>query len=248
MGLLAAHVELAKAEAEGIKAEATRASALAAAAIACLILLGFLVPIGGILFYGEWVFGSIGWGLLHGTELLIGIGVVAVLLALRVPGLGRDVGISAILGLVVALVLGASLPNQLFRAIGEAANVGVDQGNLPLVVGVVLMVVIGAIVGLVTGARAGDSASAAVGGLVVGALLGAVLGAFLSITFGWRVGIALGVSAFLAAWPVLMGIRVQRQGIDLEELKARFWPQVTIDTTKESIEWAKARASREPRS
>jgi hypothetical protein len=45
-----------------------------------------------------------------------------------------------------------------------------------------------------------------------------------------------------------MGMRVQRQGIDLEELKARFWPQVTIDTTKESIEWAKARASREPKS
>ena len=55
------------------------------------------------------------------------------------------------------------------------------------------------------------------------------------------------MAAFLAAWPVLMGLRVQRQGIDLEELKARFWPQVTIDTTKETIEWAKARASRDSR-
>jgi hypothetical protein len=56
------------------------------------------------------------------------------------------------------------------------------------------------------------------------------------------------VAAFLAALPSLMGVRVARQGIDAEELKARFWPQVTIDTTKETIEWAKARASRVSRS
>jgi len=248
VGLLRAHVDLAKVEAEGIKAEATRAGGLGAAAFACLILLAFLVPIGGILFYGDWVFGSIGWGLLHGTELLIGVAVALVLVALRVPGLGKDLVIAMFLGLVVAVVLGLSLPNQLFRAIGDATNLAVDPAVRPLVVGVLLLAVVGAIVGLVAGAMAGGKASAAIGGLFAGALLGALLGAFLSITFGWRVGIALGVAAFLAAWPVLMGMRIQRQGIDLEALKARFWPQVTIDTTKESIEWAKARASRQPKS
>ena len=45
-----------------------------------------------------------------------------------------------------------------------------------------------------------------------------------------------------------MGLRVRRQGIDVEALKARFIPQTTIDTTKESIEWAKARVQREPKS
>jgi hypothetical protein len=248
VGLLRAHVELAKTEAEGIKVEATRAGGLAAAAIACLILLAFLVPIGGLLFYGDWIFGSIGWGLLHGTELLIGVAVAAVLVALRVPGLGRDAAIAMILGVIVAVVLGLSLPNQLFRAIGDAANLGVDPAVRPLVVGIILLALIGAVIGLVIGARTGGGAGAAIGGLVAGAFLGALLGAFLSITFGWRVGIALGVATFLAAWPILMGLRVQRQGIDLEELKARFWPQTTIDTTKESIEWAKARASRAPKS
>jgi len=247
VGLVNAHVNLAKAEAEGIKDEVARAGALGAGAIACLILLAFLVPIGGILFYGDWVFGSIGWGLLHGTELLIGVAVAMVLVALRVPGLGKDLAIGAIVGVLVAIVLGLSLPNQLFRAIGDAANLAVDPAVRPLVVGVVLLALVGAVVGLVIGGKAGGGASAAVGGLVAGALAGVLLGAFLSITFGWRVGVALGVATFLAAWPVLMGLRVQRQGIDPEELKARFWPQVTIDTTKETIEWAKARASRDSR-
>ena len=66
--------------------------------------------------------------------------------------------------------------------------------------------------------------------------------------FGLRVGVALGIATFLAAWSVLMGLRVRRQGIDVEALKARFIPQTTIDTTKESIEWAKARVQREPKS
>jgi hypothetical protein len=241
-------VNLAKAEGEGIKDEIARAGALGAAAIACLILLAFLVPIGGLLFYGDWVFGSIGWGLLHGTELLIAVAVTAVLVALRVPGLARDPLIALVPGVVAAIVLGLSLFNQLFRAIGDAANLAVDPAVRPLVVGVLLLGAIGAVVGLVLGARVRGGARAVVGGLVTGALLGALLGAFLSITFGWRVGIALGVAAFLAAWPALMGLRVQRQGIDPEEVKARFWPQVTIDTTKETIEWAKARASRAPKS
>ncbi|HEY5435736.1 MAG TPA: hypothetical protein VIK13_10925 [Candidatus Limnocylindrales bacterium] len=248
VGLLNAHVNLAKAEGEGIKDEVARAGALGAAAIACLILLAFLVPIGGLLFYGDWVFGSIGWGLLHGTELLIAVAVTAVLVALRVPGLGKDPAIALIPGVIVAVVLGLSLPNQLFRAIGDAASLAVDPAVRPLVVGVLLLAAIGAVVGVVAGLSAGGGASGAIGGLVAGALLGALLGAFLSITFGWRVGIALGVATFLAAWPVLMGLRVQRQGIHPEELKARFWPQVTIDTTKETIEWAKARASRVSRS
>ncbi len=248
MGLLRAHVELGKAEGEGIKDEVARAGALGAGAIACLILLAFLVPIGGLLFYGEWVFGSIGWGLLQGTELLIAIAATAVLVALRVPGLARDPALALIPGVIVSVVLGLSLFNQLFRAIGDATNLGVDPAVRPLVVGVLLLGVIGGAVGVASGAAAGGGARAVFGGLVAGVVTGALLGAFLSITFGWRVGIALGVVAYLAAWPVFMGLRVQRQGIDLEALKARFWPQVTIDTTKETIEWAKARASRASRS
>jgi hypothetical protein len=45
-----------------------------------------------------------------------------------------------------------------------------------------------------------------------------------------------------------MGVTVAREGIDTDALKARFWPQTTIDTTKETIEWAKARSPLGPTS
>ena len=247
LGLVRAHVELAKSELDEIKGELARASGLAAAAIACVILMSLLVAIGGMLFTGEWLFGSIGWGLLLGTELLIATALTAVLLALYVPGLGRDAVIALLPGYVVALDLGLNLPNVLFKRIGEAAGLAVDPAVLPLVVGVVLVGLLGALVGLFTGARYGG-AKGAFGGLLAGAIAGSLLCAFLSITFGLRVGIALGIATFLAAWPALMGLRVQRQGIDTEALKDRFIPQTTIDTTKESIEWAKARVQREPKS
>ena len=247
LGFVRAHIDLAKAEMEQVGREIGRASGLAAAAIALLILMSLLVAIGGMLFAGEWLFGSIGWGLLLGTELLIAVALAAVLVALYVPGLGRDALIAILPGIAVALILALNLPNELFKRIGESANLAVDPAVLPLVVGVVLVGVFGALVGLFTGARAGG-AKGAFGGLFVGALAGALLGAFLSITFGLRVGIALGIATFFAAWSALMGLRVQRQGIDVEALKTRFIPQTTIDTTKESIEWAKARVGREPKS
>lgn len=248
LGLARAHVSLARAEVDEIKGEVTRASALGALAIGAGILLALFLPIGGFLFLGEWIFGSIGWGLLIGSELLIALAVTAVLVALRVPGLGRDAVYAVIIAIVVGIVAGLSLPNQLFARIGEALNLAVDPAVRPLVVGVVLVGIIIAIVGLVLGIRMGHSGKAAIGGLVGGLIAGAIFGALLSIDYGPRIGAAIAVATFLATWVTLMLLRLQRQGIDADELKRRFWPQQTIDTTKESIEWAKARLPLGPKS
>lgn len=248
MGFVRAHIDLAKAELEDIKNEVARAAALGGIALAVVILASLLLAIGGILFTGEWIFGSIGWGVLLGVELLLAIAVTAVLVALRVPGLGKDVVIAFLLGLVVALVLGFELPNRLFTAIGDAAAPGIDPAVRPLLIGVIVFGVIGAIAGLVIGARAVGGAGGILGGLAAGLAAGALVGAFLAISFGLRVGAALGFAVFFLAWPILEGVRTQRQGIDVEELKARFYPAVSIETTKESIEWAKARVPRGPRS
>jgi len=247
MAFVRAHIELAKAELEEIKSEIARAAALGGVAIASLILLSLLLAIGGMLFAGEWIFGSIGWGVLLGAELLVAVAVTAVLVALRIPGLGVDVLVALVIGIAAGLVLGFSLPNALFAAIGDASGLDVDPAVRPLVIGVGVVAILGAVVGLVGGARAGGG-QGAVAGFLAGLIAGALVGAFLSITFGPRVGAALGVAAFLLAWPVLEGVRTQRQGIDIEALKARFYPVTTIDTTKESIEWAKARVPRGPRS
>jgi hypothetical protein len=239
MRVVRAHVDLARAETDAIKGEVSRAAALGGLALGLVILLAFLLPIGLTLFLGEWIFGSIGWGVLLGTELLVAVTVLLVLAALRVPGLGVDLLIAGVIGVIASIVLGANAANELWRRFGEAANLG-EPAWRPLVVGIIAGAVLGAVVGLVAGARPGG-AGAAIGGLVAGAILGAVLGAFLAITFGWRVGAAVGVGIGLLAWTTLMGMRVARQGIDGEALKARYWPQATIDTTKETLEWAKAR-------
>jgi hypothetical protein len=244
--MVRAHMDLARAEADAIKGEIARAAALGGAAIALLILLAFLLPIGLALFLGEWIFGSIGWGLLHATELLIALPIMLVLLALRVRGLAVDLVIAVVIAIVASVILGTNAGNQAFQRIGEAASFG-DPAWRPLVVGILVGAAIGAVVGLIAGVRPGG-AGGALGGLVAGAILGGWVGAFLAITFGWRTGIAAGIAIGLVAWPTLMGTRVARQGIDGEALKARFWPQATIDTTKETIEWARARAPIGPKS
>lgn len=244
MGLLRAHLDLARAEFDEIKGEVARVAALGGAALGCLVLLGLLLPIGLILFVGEWLFGSIGWGVLHGSVGLVAVALAAVLAALRIPRLGAAFGLAILVGVGVALLLGPSLPNQAWTAIGDATALPVDPGIRPLVVGTVVGALAGLVIGLLAGARSGATGAGLVGGLVIGLLLGA----FSAIDFGWRVGIAVGVFAGLTAWIALMAVAAVRSGVDGEALKARFWPQVTIDTTKETIEWAKARSPRAPRS
>ena len=58
---------------------------------------------------------------------------------------------------------------------------------------------------------------------------------------GGRVSVGLGFLVLFAAWPILAGLDVARSGIDVEALKARFYPTHTIDTTKETIEWVRER-------
>lgn len=161
-----------------------------------------------------------------------------VLAGLKVEDLHWDLLIALVVGVVVALGLGSSVPNLLFRTIGDALALDVDLGARPLLVGVALVAVVGLVVGLVVGAKMGG-ARGAIGGLVAFALAGALAGAFLAVDFGWRVGIALGVATLLVVWPVGMGVRVKRSGLDAGVLKARFIPQQSIDAAKETIEWAK---------
>ncbi len=248
LGLVRAHVNLARTEVDQIKGEVTRASALAGIAVGAGILLAFFVPIATFLFLGEWIFGSIGWGLLLGTELLIALAVTAVLVALRVPGLGGDALIALIVAILVGIVFGLSLPNLLFTKIGEGLNLAIDPAYRPLAVGVVLGAIVVALAGLILGFRLGRTAGAAIGGLLGGAAAGLFIGAFLATDFGPRVGAALGVATFFALWVALELMTLRDQGIDADELKRRFWPQQTIDTTKESIEWAKARLPLGPKS
>jgi hypothetical protein len=182
-----------------------------------------------------------GWGVLDGLLLLSGIAVAAVI-ALLGLGAGRAARwflVAILVAVVAGVILGLSLPNQAYASVGDAMASNVDPAWRPLLVGVVVWAVIGGVVGLLLGFRAG--AAGAIGGIIGGAILGALFGAVTAITFDRGAGVGLGVTLGLLLWIVLMVADLFRTGVDFEALKSRFYPDQTIDTTKETLEWLKER-------
>jgi hypothetical protein len=205
--------------------------------------------VGLFLFIAEWWFGSMGWALLHGPLFLAGVAVAAVLAALGYGGgrIGGNFVIAAVVGIVVGAVLGLDLTNRGWTALGDSIAPTIPADIRPLAVAAALLGILFAVVGLVLGGRSGGMGGA-IGGAIAGLILGALLGALTAVALGPRVGAAIGVTVGLATWTILMGIGVARQGIDTDALKARFWPDETIETTKETIEWVRERTPLGPRS
>lgn len=243
VALVIAHVELAKTELASIVSEVGKVAALGAVAIGLVLAAAMLGIIGTSLFLGEWLLGSMGWGVLHGILAFLDIAVAAVLLALGVSigRIGRALLVAIVVGVVLGVFLALGLPNQLYVALGDATALTVDPGIRPLVVGMLL----GGLVGLVAGVFAAALVDASGGGRFVAlaglTVLGTIVGAFSAITFGPQVGAGLGIIAFYITWVALMGADIARTGIALEALKARFYPVETIDTSKETLEWLQKR-------
>ena len=99
MRLIQAHIELLKAEFNDIIGELKVLATQAGLALGIALMTAVLLWVGGFLFLGEWLFGSIGWGLAHG--LLTGIGVI-VALALGIVGAKARY---AVFSFLVALVI-----------------------------------------------------------------------------------------------------------------------------------------------
>jgi uncharacterized membrane protein YqjE len=230
VGLISSHVNLAKAEFGEIGGQIKRAAALGGIALLLLFLAAILTTIGTVLFVDEALFHSIGWGVLHGSELFIG---VAALLVMAVIDLGWARAFSAfvvalIVGLVVVGVLGVD-----WAAVSRS-NSGLPG---PLVLGLLAGALAFGLLGLALGASFGRGVAAA--GLLLGVVLGLLLGWLASAGPGLRVAIALGVAALLLFWPLCAAVLVFRHGIDMGKLKDRFVPVQTIATTKETIEWVR---------
>ena len=246
--LLRAHVDLAKAELADIVDEVKRMVALIGAAIGILVVAGFLFLIGGVLFLGELLFGSIGWGVLLGFLLLADVALVLVLLALDVKArrIGTSFMLAAVAGIVVGVLLALNLTNRGWIALGDqvAAAYNPDTRTVLLALGVSAAVL--GILGFLIQIRNGFAA--AIGGLIVGALMGALIGGLTVIEIPAQAGAATGVLVTLIAWPILAGRDVMRSGVDGEALAKKFTPEATIGLTKETIEWVRARMPLVPKS
>ena len=242
MGLVKAHIELAKAEAAAIGGEIAKVAGFFCLGIAVALIAVLLGIIGTSLFLAEWLLGSLGWGVLHGVLLLLAIGVTCVVVPL---GMGRvRVGVAFLIGVAVAilvsLLLTLALPNQLYRSIGESALPGIEPGVRPLVVGAAIWAIIGVLGGLVVALRF-DGWGGRIGALLGGAVVGALVGAVTSLDPGPQVGAGIGIAVGYITWIGVMAADMARSGVDVEALKARFVPTQTIETSKETLAWLQSK-------
>jgi hypothetical protein len=248
--LVRAHIDLAKAEAADIAGNVARMVGLFAVAFVMVLLVGMLFMVGGMLFLGEWLFGSIGWGVLLGSLLLLDVALSCVLVALDVGAkrVGAAFVAGAILGIVVGVVMALDLTHRGWTALGDSVAAQFDPNTRAVLLAMGVLALVFAVIGAVMGVRAHAGGTGILARLVGFALLGALVGALTVISIPPQVGAALGVLVALIAWPVLAGRDLMRTGIDGEALKKKFMPDTTIELTKETIEWVRARTPLAPKS
>ncbi len=211
MRLLTAHRDLLRAELAVTGREIGIVIGLAVAALALSLLAVALLYVGTWLFLGEWLFGSIGWGVLHGT--LFTAGMVAPI-GLNLAGgwtgavvRGAAAGVIVTVGL--SLLFGINLARNAAVAAGEQLEAGLvlEPAVLPTLAGLVAG---GLTVGLVLflrGLRAGGAIGWLIGGVLLGGLVGLVLG---SITFDWKGAVAVALTFGLLTWigvPVYLAVK-----------------------------------------
>lgn len=233
---------MAKAEAAGIGGQIARVAALFGIAFAAILFALLLFVVGTSLFLADWLLGSMGWGVLHGVLLLIAIAVACILAPLGMSRgrIGRAFLAGVAIAVVVALLLTLALPNRLYTSIGEQVLPNIEPGIRPLVVGAAIFAVIG-LVGGIVGALRVDGWGGRIGSLVGGAVLGALIGAVSAVDTGPQVGIGIGIAVGYLTWIGVMATDMLRTGVDVEALKARFYPTQTIETSKETLAWLKTR-------
>lgn len=278
---------------------------MAGIAVAAGLAAGLLLFVGLPLFLGEWIFGSMGWGLLHGLLFLAAVVVAAILAALDVPAsrIAASLLLGVFVGAVAAIALGLNLTNRGWGLVGDTILPATAPDVRPLAAALVVLPIVAAVVlglgGLVAGLRGGGERTSwatgiptaayvgwlsaflyaystgiawfdplllgvGIGGFVValvvlaiigrwpaggslvvgltgGTLLGLVVGVGTAIAFGPRVGAAVGVAVGLVTWIAGMGAALAAAPPDFDAMKNKFIPRKTIDMTKETIEWVRAR-------
>lgn len=234
-GLVGAHFKLAQAEFSEIVDQLKWVAILAGIAFAALFLAGMTLTVGLILWAGEWAFGSIGWGALHGPELLIGVAALALL---AIVDLGWRRGAAALLVAIVFAFAVALIAGANWQHIGDTTYSGLSIPFRPVIVALLWAVLVLAVLCGTLGADLGGARGMAFG-IVLGAVAGVIFGVVGVMHPGLRVGIAIGVAVGLLVLPLWAAILVFRHGVDMDKLKNRFMPNETIETTKETIEWVR---------
>jgi hypothetical protein len=261
IGLISAHFRLLSAELSEIMDEIKRALALIAGAAVLVVLAIVMVGVGTLLWLGEWAFGSMGWGVLHGTALLLTMAVVAVLINLpnSGPRLGAAFAVSLLVGVVIGVIFWVRLTNQAWGWVGDSFFAGlawpdgsaISAADRPVIVAALVLAVLSAVVGGLVAFAAGEGLLGrlgdGLGGVLVGAIVGGLLGGLTGVPMSWGCAFGTGLAVFLILMPILALVLVLPEA-DWDGLKKRLTPSQTVETTKETIEWVREQMPLGPKS
>lgn len=245
--MIDAHVALAKAEIGLITDRAKVALGLVAGAVALLVFAALVATVGTPLFLGEWIFGSMGWGILHAVLFGSSVAIVLVLKALDFSAarLGWTLLAAALVGFVIGGIFFLNLPHNAWVWAGDQVDVQttleIDPAYRPLVVAAAAGAIVGAVLGLVVGIWKGRSFSGAIGGLIGGAILLGALCAFTAISFSVECAVGLGIAVTLAVWPLFAALPLVDGTYDWDAFAASYWPGLTIETIRTTIGQVKLR-------
>lgn len=230
-----AHIELLKAELAVVGRELGIVIGMAVAILALAVLAGLLLVIGSSLFLGEWLFGSMAWGIVHGVLFFVAL---IVPLALDLAGGRRDAFVRGLMaGVVTTLVLWVIFASNVLR--DTAVNVGrsletslaIEPTFLPTLVGLLAGMVILGLAGLILGWRRGGVVGMLVLGLVIGAGVGAILG---SVTFDTKGALAVALVVGLVAWSGVTVLVAVRSGFDPEGRYETMVPRESMAMVEET--------------
>jgi hypothetical protein len=247
--MLDAHVTLLRAELEIAGKEIGLIAGLALGALIIALLVLGLLYIGSFLFISEWLFGSMGWGIIHGTLLGVAfIGFVGVNLG---GGDVRAYGLGAAIGVLVTIVLAALLLSNVGNEAGEAVQrwvTGAFQTEqlpfgeewLVLLAGMVIVAIIGGVIALIASWRTESSRPFAMlmAGLAAGAFVGAI---WFPTRYQAADGVlGLAITIGLLTWIVAGLVLAVRRGFDPEARYANLVPRESIAAFEGTKEFLKS--------
>jgi hypothetical protein len=251
MRMLRAHIALLKAELAVAGRELGIIVGLAAGAIALAILVAILLYVGTLLFMGEWLFGSMGWGIIHGT--LLGAAIIGFVGINLAGGSVRSYGWGALWGVVAAVVISVLLA---FNLTNDSAEWGagliedqllLDRQWAPTLVGLVVGAIIAAAAALIVGWRfewkLGSPLAMTIGGAVLGGFVGALFASTRYDNPDGVVGLAIMVG--LLTW-IIVGIALAyRRGFDPGARYASLMPRESIAAFEKSRDFLEEQWSRQ---
>jgi hypothetical protein len=209
-------------------------------AFVLLLTMANMLYIGGFLFLGEWLFGSMGWGLAHGVFFALGLAIVLVLLMLGATARQAIASflIATVLTVLLAAFLGTNVAYNSAVYIGQQLPFPLNSGTA---VGMLGGLLIGAIVLGILLARIGGR-----GGLYLGLFIGAAIGSVLGLSVGsaawtWPPAVGFAISIGLVLWPII-NFAISWPSLDLEEYFSRLSPKETIAAVTETREWLQNQA------